>query len=55
MKKVWDRPQSKFTQKLVTIFPDDDGAVLVKPEKASRSTRNAFKKLLKNLTEFSTD
>jgi len=37
---------NSLLKKLVTIFLDDDGAVLAKPKQTFRLTQNAFKKLL---------
>jgi len=55
-KKVMGTNYKANSPKSVTIFPDDDGAVLVSKTKP----KQAFKKLLQNLkkkylTEFSTD
>jgi len=53
--------ESKIHLKSITIFLDDNGALLIRPKQAFRSIQNVFKKLLRNLknkdylTEFSTD
>ena len=47
-------PQSKITQKPASIFPDDDGAVLIRQNQAFRSTEMFFKSchgILKKIIE----
>jgi len=38
----------KANSSLVTIFPNDDEAVLVRPKKAFKLIRDSFNKLLQN-------
>ena len=46
--KEWVCPQNDITQKLASIFPDNDEVGKTKPKQALRLTRNAFNKLIWN-------
>jgi len=48
MKEVMGANDKVNGPKSVTIFLNDNGAVLVKPKQAFRLTQNTFKKLLQN-------